>query len=167
MAIKNKIKKYLNIAFVLNCMCMISWIGTDYTLTHKNTAESIVVVNRPSFDDTTPREYREYNLNIKDTIPETIEDKIAKVFGKDAKMAIAIAKAESGLRSDAIGDTNTKYPSIGVFQIRLLPERGITKEQMLNPDHNIEYAKMLHDKHGWQPWSVWKSGSYKKHLSTD
>jgi hypothetical protein len=167
MAIKRKLKRYFKVAFAINCMCMFAWMCADYTLTHKNTAESLVVVTRPTLEDTTPREYREHNLNLKDIPPVTIEDKITKAFGKDAKMAIAIAKAESGLRSDAIGDTNTKYSSIGIFQIRLLPERNITKEQMIDSDHNIEYAKMLFDKSGWNPWSAYRNGSYKKYLSTD
>jgi len=95
---------------------------------------------------------------------ETIEDKIRRVFGKDAEVAIAVAKAESGLDPLVVGDMNTKYHSIGVFQIRLLPERGLTMEQMQNADENINYAKMLFDKHGWKPWTCYNNGAYKKFL---
>jgi soluble lytic murein transglycosylase-like protein len=101
----------------------------------------------------------------RDELPrESTNQLISRYFGKDADVAIAIAKAESGLNPNAIGDTDTKYHSVGLFQIRLLPERGISKEEMLNPEHNVQYAKMLFDKHGWSPWSVFKNGSYKKYL---
>lgn len=98
------------------------------------------------------------------TARESTEQLIERYFGNDAKTALAIAKAESGLNPTALGDTNTKYPSAGVFQIRLLPERGITKEQMFDIEHNVEYAKMLYDKYGWSCWSVFNNGSFKKFL---
>jgi hypothetical protein len=84
---------------------------------------------------------------------ESVEDKIRKVFGAQAENALRIVKCESSFKTDALGDTNTPHPSAGLFQIRLLPERQITKEQMFNVDENINYAKMLFDKHGWKPWS--------------
>ncbi len=95
---------------------------------------------------------------------ETVEELIERYFGTDTKVALAIAMAESGLNPTALGDTNTKYPSAGLFQIRLLPERGITKEQMFNSEENVRYAKLLHDKYGWSCWTVYKNGSYKKYL---
>jgi len=95
---------------------------------------------------------------------ESYEEIIQRYFGDNSKMAIAIAKAESGLNPNAIGDTNTRYHSVGLFQIRLLPERGITKEEMLDPEHNVEYAKMLFDKHGWSPWTVYRTGKYRNYL---
>lgn len=85
--------------------------------------------------------------------PVTIEDKVSKVFGKDSDNALKIIKCESSFNPTALGDTNTRYPSAGLFQIRLLPERQITKEQMFDVDENIKYAKMLFDKYQWKPWS--------------
>ena len=81
-----------------------------------------------------------------------VEQLIRKYFGKDAETAIKVATLESGLDPNAEGDLNTRYHSIGVFQIRLLPDRGLTVEEMKNPEHNIAYAKMLYDKSGWNPW---------------
>lgn len=94
----------------------------------------------------------------------TVEDKIKTAFPKDWNIMLAIAHAESNLDPLAYNDS-TKYPCVGVFQIRLLPERGITRTQMEDVDHNIEYAKMLHDKYGFKPWSAWLNGSFKKFLN--
>lgn len=95
------------------------------------------------------------------------EDLFVKNFGSEAETMRAICKAESGLDTNAIGDTNTKYPSVGLCQIRLLPERQITMEQMKIPEENLKYAKLLYDKYGWKPWSAWKDGSYLKYLLSD
>lgn len=89
---------------------------------------------------------------------------IRKYFPENTSIATAIAKAESGLNPEALGDTNTKYPSAGIFQIRLLPNRGITKEQMFQVEENVKYARKLYESSGWNPWSVWKNGSYEKYL---
>ena len=48
-----------------------------------------------------------------------------------------------------------KYDSVGLFQINLVPSRGITTDDMLDPKHNIEYAKMIFDKRGWdRDWVI-------------
>lgn len=100
-----------------------------------------------------------------------IEGKIKEVFGDDWKEAYAIAMAESGLRTDAIGDGHITYEyqgetigmSCGLFQIRTLPGRP-SCEEMLDPDKNIAFAKKLFDRSGWMPWSVYKSGKYLTYL---
>lgn len=66
---------------------------------------------------------------------------------------LKIAKCESGLRPDAIGDHGT---SIGVMQIHLPAHPSVTKEQMLDPEQNIAYAKQVFDKSGVRPWSCSK-----------
>ena len=83
---------------------------------------------------------------------------IAK-YDWDIKTAIAIAKAESGLRNEATGDTNTKYPSVGIFQIRLLPGRP-SEIQLRDYKFNISYAYQMYKNSGWKPWSAWLNKSY-------
>lgn len=92
------------------------------------------------------------------------EDLFVKYFGDQANTMRAICQAESGLDPNAVGDTNTKYPSVGLCQIRLLPERQITMEQMKIPEENIKYARLLYDKYGFKPWTMWKNGVWKKYL---
>lgn len=92
------------------------------------------------------------------------EDLFDKYFKENAKTMRAICKAESNLNPSAIGDTNTKYISVGLCQIRLLPERGITKEQMMIPEENVKYAKHLFDKYGFKPWTCYNNNRYLEYL---
>lgn len=93
----------------------------------------------------------------------TIEDKIKTAFPDDWKIMLAIARAESNLRPNAYNDS-TKYPCVGIFQIRLLPERGLTRSEMEDVDSNINYAKILHDKYGFSPWSAYNNKSYLRYI---
>ena len=86
-------------------------------------------------------------------VEETIEQKITRIFGADSERAIKIFTCESNLDPNVIGDLNTKYPSVGVAQIRMLPERNLQVKDMLDPDKNLEYAKLLFNKSGWEPWA--------------
>ena len=103
--------------------------------------------------------------------PITLEDKIRVVFGEYADVAIAIARAESGLRADAIGDGHISYlqdgveygMSYGIFQIRHLPGRP-TPAELLDPDFNIKYAHRLFLRSGFYPWSAYTSKSYLEYL---
>jgi hypothetical protein len=102
----------------------------------------------------------------------SLDDKIRQAFPEDPETAVAIAKAESQLVPDKIGDKHLIYyegdeiygDSIGVFQIRMFPERKVTREELKNVDVNIEWARKLYDERGWQPWSAYTSGSYLKYL---
>jgi hypothetical protein len=92
------------------------------------------------------------------------EDLFDKYFKENAKTMRAICKAESNLNPNAIGDTNTKYISVGLCQIRLLPERGLTKEQMMIPEENVKYSKHLFDKYGFKPWTCYNNNRYLDYL---
>ena len=101
----------------------------------------------------------------------TIEDKIKKAFGKDWKVALAIAKAESGLDTNAVGDKHIEFVkngkvyghSCGIFQIRVLEGRPDC-ESLQDVDKNIEFAKKLHKERGFTPWSVFNNKKYLKYL---
>jgi len=108
--------------------------------------------------------YPDKEIKENDSTEENV-DLFSKYFGDKADTMRAICKAESGLDTNAVGDTNTKYPSVGLCQIRLLPERQITMEQMKIPDENLKYARLLYDKYGFKPWTMYKNGEYIKYLS--
>jgi len=105
------------------------------------------------------------------TDEKTIEKKIMDVFGDYT--AVRIAKAESLLNPEAIGDKHLIFQkdgkdygmSCGLFQIRVLQGRP-SCEWLLNPDNNIKYAKEIYDFYernygdGWLAWSTYKNGRY-------
>lgn len=99
----------------------------------------------------------------------TVEERIKKAFPEDPNTALAIAKCESMLDKNAIGDTHTKYCSVGIMQIRTLPKRmayyGLTIEKLKDVNTNLEMARKIKDRRGnWGAWSCFTSGEYKKHL---
>jgi len=101
-----------------------------------------------------------------------VEQLIRSRFGDDADVAVAIARCESGLRPDAVGDHAIAYvqdgaeygKSYGPFQIRHLPGRP-SPDRLLDPSFNIEYAYNLFKRSSWYPWSAYKNGCYKHFLS--
>jgi len=100
---------------------------------------------------------------------EILEEKIRAAFPEDPDTAVAIAKAESRLNPDVVGDENLVWDdgrngmSCGIFQIRVFPNRPAC-EKLLDEDFNIEYARELYERSGWLPWSTFKSGQYKNFL---
>ena len=91
-----------------------------------------------------------------------------------AIIATAIAWAESELNPEAVGDENLaddKWgPSVGLYQVRSLrSDAGTGKERdierLKDPSFNTRSAVAISNAGtNWQPWSVWKNGSYRKHL---
>ena len=83
---------------------------------------------------------------------------------------LAIAKAESGCRSNARGDGHLTYTqnsrtygySLGLFQVRILPgrEHCDTNEVQVN----VRCAYNIYKGQGLSAWSVYSNGAYKKHL---
>lgn len=102
----------------------------------------------------------------------SIETKIKKLFGKDAPVAIAVARCESGLREGAVGDGHIAYwqggveygKSYGIFQIRHLPGRP-DPTNLLQADFNIQYAYNLFKRSGFYPWSAYTNGCYQSFLA--
>lgn len=91
-----------------------------------------------------------------------------------AVTAAAIAKAESGLRTDALGDTTiqtgTWGPSVGLWQVRSLKaEKGTGKSRdasrLTNPNFNARSMATISN-HGanFGPWSTYKNNAYKKFI---
>ena len=103
-----------------------------------------------------------------DSSPEQL---IRKEFGDKADIALAIAKAESGLNPEAVGDMHITFEkdgklmgmSCGLFQVRILEGRPDC-ETLKDPETNVRYAKALYDKSGFQPWSAYTSGKYLENL---
>lgn len=104
----------------------------------------------------------------------TTEQKIIKVWGdyKDAMLAIAIFKCESGHLADAVSGTG----DLGVAQINwktwknpIKEKFGYTAIDMFNVDKNLEVAYWIWDRANgvegdklgnWEPWTAYTSGSF-------
>lgn len=88
--------------------------------------------------------------------------------------AVAVAKAESGLRTDEMGDTSIQTakwgPSVGLWQIRSLKAQkgtGGTRDAdaLLSALHNARSAFSISAGGlNWLPWTVYKTGAYKAHV---
>lgn len=138
-----------------------------------------VYENEPlkALDSTTPdlvldkgdEPMREEGFRSDSSLEQLIRDTFRGTGQED--IAVAVAKAESGLNPQAVGDGHLTFEkdgelmgmSCGVFQIRNLPGRPDC-EEMKDPKKNVEYAKMMFDKAGWNPWSAWKNNSYQTYL---
>jgi len=96
--------------------------------------------------------------------------------GKALQTAFAVALAESGGRTKAIGDekiTNKTYgPSMGVFQIRSLKDpkkypggQWRDGKRLLDPSFNVKAAwNISNEGQNWKAWSAYKNGSFSQYL---
>jgi murein DD-endopeptidase MepM/ murein hydrolase activator NlpD len=96
--------------------------------------------------------------------------------GKALKTAYAVSIAESGGRSNAMGDIKLQDekwgPSVGLFQIRSLkdwkkyndPYRDV--KRLPNPSYNAQAAfKKSKGGNNWNPWTTYTHGTFLKHLA--
>lgn len=150
-------------------------IKTTYTLRTKYAKEPALKVAARILPTPTPKLTKPKVRVLKAVVPvdkETVAKKIREVFGADAEVAIAIARAESGLRTEAVGDMSLAFNdngvikgmSCGIFQIRIIGNRP-TCEQLQDLDTNVRYAYGMFKAQGWNPWSVYHSQSYLSYLS--
>jgi hypothetical protein len=92
----------------------------------------------------------------------------------EAVVATAIAKAESGYRTDAVGDQRladkTWGPSVGLWQVRSLNAergRGTTRDatRLTDPAVNAQSAYAIYkSRGGWSDWSTYKDKAYAANL---
>lgn len=80
---------------------------------------------------------------------------------------LAIMRAESGCRYDAVGDTwaiaGLYAPSCGLMQVRTLAGRP-SCEELKDPRTNVEWAYKLYKGGGLTHWSVYNNGAYRQWL---
>ena len=120
--------------------------------------------------------------------PPTTQEIIKMYFKEDPEVAIAVAKAESRLVVDNIGDEHLTCwhegellgRSIGLFQIRTggcekngkvwnrAKKMGLSvkefEELMKDPEENAKYAYNIYKDAGWVKWSAYTNESYKQFL---
>jgi len=131
---------------------------------------------------------KDYKPRTQNQVPQSEIDsykqKIREVFGDEADLAIQVMLEESKGIAEDVGDTDKTFDykgekigdSVGLFQIRTggkdwpttksrAEVEGIPlyqfRNNMLDPDQNIRYAKYLVDKEGWQLWSTYNTAKKK------
>lgn len=93
----------------------------------------------------------------------SVEGTIRKYFGAGADTAIACAKAESGLRPQALNTKNKNGTwDSGLFQINSIHcgKLGLKgdecKEKLYDVETNVKMAKSIHNNRGWNAWYACK-----------
>ena len=85
-----------------------------------------------------------------------IKQLICKYFGNECELAVRIARAESGLRENAIGDHGS---SLGLFQVNFVHWHKVNCN-LLEAECNIKLAKQIRDGSSWLAWSVYKNKTF-------
>ena len=78
------------------------------------------------------------------------------------KIALAIADAESHFNPVAYHKNSNGTVDCGVFQINSV--HNPTKKQCDNPKANIDLAYQIYQKKGYDAWTTFTSGKYKKYI---
>ena len=86
----------------------------------------------------------------------------------DVNTAYAVMMAESEGVPSAVNDNpHTKDYSVGLFQINLYGSLAYdrpSEEWLKIPENNVAHAYKMWKSSGWQPWSVYKNGSYLRYM---
>jgi hypothetical protein len=92
--------------------------------------------------------------------------------GSDLNIAVAVALAESGGRTDAHNATPPD-DSYGLWQINMLGSLGPDRRQryglsantdLYDPATNARVAKGIHAGSGWKAWTTYTRGTYKQYM---
>ena len=106
----------------------------------------------------------------------SLEAKIRETFPEDPETAVAVSKAESRMKAEAVGyncvyegrsqsckkgdESKAWSVDCGLMQINSVGKS--CPEELMNPDNNLRVAKNIKEKGGWERWWTFKTG---KHLA--
>lgn len=99
-----------------------------------------------------------------------IEKYICEKFGEDCLTAIAVARAESGLRADALNsnDGTPRNVDVGIFQINLKfheKREGCSLGELTDQFKNVDCAYQIYQEQGFNPWVAYQRGMHLAFLS--
>ena len=112
-------------------------------------------------------------INIVNQIPnlenlEPIEQYICEKWGVyDCKVALAVTRAESGMREEAFNTYNFNGSlDVGIFQLNSVhfDKPGCSLKEVVDQYKNVDCAYQIYEDQGWSPWVVFNSGSFKDHI---
>ncbi len=113
-------------------------------------------------------------VNIVNQIPtlenlDPIEQYICEKWGiYDCKIALAIARAESGMKEGAFNTYNKNGTlDVGIFQINSIhfDKEGCSLKEVADQYKNVDCAYQIYQDSGWTPWVVYNTGAFKNHLN--
>jgi soluble lytic murein transglycosylase-like protein len=143
--------------------CEANWAYSEAVKIHNQEDAGQVVSSLSNGDETanqgTPNEgTAELNLSARPS--GSIEELIKKTWNneEEAKIAIAVARAESGLRPEATNINNNGSTDYNVFQINSV--HNLTEAQKKDPAENIKLAHSLWERSGWKIWCAYTNGRY-------
>jgi hypothetical protein len=90
--------------------------------------------------------------------------KQAGFTGSQVAIMTAIALAESSGRTDATNHNSNGSVDHGLWQINDVNSSILRSGNWANPADNARMAFQIYQQQGYRAWSVFKSGSYAKHL---
>lgn len=80
----------------------------------------------------------------------------------DCRIALAVARAESGMREDAVNINTNGTIDIGIYQINSVHfgKQGCSLKDVVDQYKNVDCAYSIWLEQGWNPWVAYTSGSY-------
>ena len=84
----------------------------------------------------------------------------------DCKIALAVAKAESGMREQAFNINTNNTVDIGIFQINSIHfnKEGCSLKEITDAYKNVDCAYQIYKASGWNAWSAFNNSSFKNNL---
>jgi hypothetical protein len=165
----------LSVFFLLRRMAL--WLEDNTFRTPDKVVEFSLKLNRPFWIEKRENTVETVTVyvgqeELDKIISESEKPELAKYicdkFGPaQCATALAVAKAESGMRCDALGINTNKTADLGVYQINTvhLKKGGSwTLANMGDCYKNVDLAYELWQQQGWEPWVAFWSGSYLVHL---
>ena len=102
-------------------------------------------------------------LDYPEEIDTPIEKYICDKWGTyDCKTALAIFKAESGLREDAVGINTNNTIDVGIAQINSVHFKkvGCSLKELVDAYKNVDCAYSIWKVQGFNPWVAYNNGNY-------
>lgn len=86
-------------------------------------------------------------------------------LGSECRIAVAVAKAESGWNTDARLNTSAE-DSRGLWQINWKAHPNFSGSQLYDPTYNAQAAWTVYGNagHRWTPWTTYTRGTYERFL---
>lgn len=97
----------------------------------------------------------------------SIEEYICEKWGVyDCRVALAVAKAESGMREQAFNINTNNTIDIGIYQINSVhfEKEGCSLKDLVDEYKNVDCAYGIWEQQGWNPWVAFTNGNFKSNL---